>query len=60
MMSFISPRLRKPVGIAAAGAVFAARPAARIGGRRDDGGMRPDPDDKPVLPEQSEEEAGCR
>ena len=27
-------------------------------GRRDDGVMRPDPDDKPVLPEQSEDEAG--
>jgi hypothetical protein len=24
----------------------------------DDGGMRPDPDDRPVLPEQSDEETG--
>jgi len=36
------------------------RPAAgqARSGRRDDGVMRPDPDDKPVLPEQSEDEAG--
>jgi hypothetical protein len=32
--------------------------ARSVTGWRDDGVMRPDPDDKPVLPAQGEEETG--